>query len=1209
MKRIICIVIWAFIVNLSIYAQNPPPELSYDDWKRVVPQEPNIASLFKFNTIPVNEYTGVPRINIPMYTLQEDDMQVPIALAYHSGGIRVGEESSNVGLGWTLQAGGAITRALADRDDLRYSRATLPDPPLTDNGHFLSRTYQFHTPAQDISTGFPVNGVNTTLPLPLSGYWSTIDRLDYIPDVFSFNFGGYTGSFVFTETMEVFSLEATDLKINYIPGSNPFNGKFEAITPDGILYEFAQTVEVTQRTGSGVPHQKYVSTWYLTNISNANRTKNISFVYSTREEVSPIPSYTQNLFLINVSSSLSDPNNSRSTSPLFSNQGVYLERIISPKAQISFGYSDSGERQDIASGYILENISVEETIGTASTVKNFTLQHSYFGNMSDNSIQPHTTSDYSAFINNSITKNHTSHYSLRLRLDALIEDDIKTHTYEYHDMISPPRKTSLSQDHWGYYNGENNSESFIPLYTGDAMEASVPFSDLINANRNPNLSDTKVFTLRKINYPTGGSTEFDHELHTFDNDNPSQILNQEQTVTAQSSTYTNTDGAIIEQPFEVYTPTAIVHLDYRFTLVDWPNKYTAPPNNAGVPYHSPGGPIDAYIQITDEQNNVVSGTHVKYYQHDAYYPHTSAPAQAIHEFDLNLSAGEYTLKVYFYTNDPGILGEAKATLQYQDQVVSGVDGNYLSGGGLRVASITNYDTDGSFISKHAYNYHYQDHNGDTQSHGRIRNSPDYAPFGREKNAFDSKYATASGSVLATVYGIHNTASPENDINEAKYIKRTSNTILYQDQGSYIGYNTVVITAEDEVGQINGKQVYQFEPFQGLPQQHNGGASFNGSGNGFVIGSRYAHRFHRIADPETGLLRVKESYSYSNNEFKLVEKVENNYSINGIAVDNYNYQNFQYNANYVLGGIPFLDTRCDTNLNATGDCFPYTYYWYHLNPYYQNKVLKTATRITNYDLAGNETVAQDVHYYYDSPYHVMLTRTESLNSKGDLVTTSFYYPDDITNQQALTGTDLSANDYAVISSLKSNSPLPRVGILVQRESQVNNSIAIQRRLFKDHLGKIVLSKGLTMYNKGTDPSGYAVQELVSYDIYDNDGNLIQLSQKEEIPITLIWGYNKSYPVAKIENATFSEVASAIGVSEIVLKQHGVHNLSLLANLRQNLPSAMVTTFNYDPLIGITSITDPKGQTAYYEYDDFNRLKQVKDQDGNILSQNEYNYRQD
>jgi YD repeat-containing protein len=61
-----------------------------------------------------------------------------------------------------------------------------------------------------------------------------------------------------------------------------------------------------------------------------------------------------------------------------------------------------------------------------------------------------------------------------------------------------------------------------------------------------------------------------------------------------------------------------------------------------------------------------------------------------------------------------------------------------------------------------------------------------------------------------------------------------------------------------------------------------------------------------------------------------------------------------------------------------------------------------------------------------------------------------------------------------------------------------------------------------------------------------------------------------------------------------------------NLRNGLSNAMVTTYTYDPLIGITSMTDPKGYTVYYEYDALNRLVRVKDEDGKIMSENKYHY---
>jgi YD repeat-containing protein len=54
-------------------------------------------------------------------------------------------------------------------------------------------------------------------------------------------------------------------------------------------------------------------------------------------------------------------------------------------------------------------------------------------------------------------------------------------------------------------------------------------------------------------------------------------------------------------------------------------------------------------------------------------------------------------------------------------------------------------------------------------------------------------------------------------------------------------------------------------------------------------------------------------------------------------------------------------------------------------------------------------------------------------------------------------------------------------------------------------------------------------------------------------------------------------------------------------------ARMTTYAYDPLIGITSETGPNGISIFYEYDTQNRLKFVKDQDGNIVKNYYYNYK--
>jgi YD repeat-containing protein len=134
-----------------------------------------------------------------------------------------------------------------------------------------------------------------------------------------------------------------------------------------------------------------------------------------------------------------------------------------------------------------------------------------------------------------------------------------------------------------------------------------------------------------------------------------------------------------------------------------------------------------------------------------------------------------------------------------------------------------------------------------------------------------------------------------------------------------------------------------------------------------------------------------------------------------------------------------------------------------------------------------------------------------------------------------------------------------------------------------------------------------------DLYDNKGNILQYTGIDGVPVSYLWSYNYQYPVAEIKNAAYSQVQtalSAIGLATSTLAASTSPNMDKVNQLRTNatLPAnAQVTTFTYKPLIGIETITDPRGVKVTYHYDAFGRLQWIEDDKGKKIENYDYHYK--
>ena len=266
-----------------------------------------------------------------------------------------------------------------------------------------------------------------------------------------------------------------------------------------------------------------------------------------------------------------------------------------------------------------------------------------------------------------------------------------------------------------------------------------------------------------------------------------------------------------------------------------------------------------------------------------------------------------------------------------------------------------------------------------------------------------------------------------------------------------------------------------------------------------------------------------------------------------------------------------------------------------------------TQETTFHPTGNVTTTTIKNY--DANLHY-LESTEFVDSKGQTYINEIYYPKDFTGYNIAD---------AMINNHQLNAPIEQIqrisgssgekyvaAIYTEYGLKYNGYMPIN--VFQANAMDQTFAKSTS--NQGVyDQNFYDLRS--SYD-YDEQLNLIQVINADGSKIAYIWGYNHSVPIARVENSTYEEVKNNL-TSVQLGSLNGVtpfneERRATMEILRQNHTDAFITSYTYD-LPNLDSVTDPNGNTTYYEYDKLGRLNIVRDFEHNILQTTEYFYRRD
>ncbi len=303
-------------------------------------------------------------------------------------------------------------------------------------------------------------------------------------------------------------------------------------------------------------------------------------------------------------------------------------------------------------------------------------------------------------------------------------------------------------------------------------------------------------------------------------------------------------------------------------------------------------------------------------------------------------------------------------------------------------------------------------------------------------------------------------------------------------------------------------------------------------------------------------------------------------------------------------------------NPTHYYEPYTIVSYNL---WSNWVKLASFTEKDYNLCDSgKTITSTKNNYYDNPTHGLLTREETTDSRGNALKKSIRYPADINTGVYSSMVGLNMQNYPV-----------------EQTSYINNSVSGSTLTqFKAGGGSFVPDKtysletssplsSFTAFNGTTKDSHYSNIAELEYVNYNSNGKIIEYKTLDNITVSFFYlNAYSSNPIIKAFNISYSNLDNALSTvrlpgSGLTLSESYVSSGTITSSDIKNIVTGIknmypanlsqVFGYTYKSLLGVTSETDSNGITQFYEYDNFGRLKVVRDNDGNVLKTYNYNYK--